>query len=79
MMWCNSLSLADFGGHSLGSLLSHGRWQRADPDGDRLWNCPSLGSSPQPPGSQSPGEFGSAPQTVLLQKMFAFKPLKLNF
>lgn len=85
-LWQSCFLLADFGGHSLGSLLSHGRWQRADPDGDRLWNCPSLGSSPQPPGSQSPGEFGSAPQSVLLQKIFAFysslfkkKPLKLNF
>lgn len=58
MLLTELLLPADFGGHSLGSLLPDGRWQRADPDGDRLRDRPAPGASPQPPGGQSPGQFG---------------------
>lgn len=45
----------DLGRHRVGSVLFDGRWERADPNGHRLWHCPSSGTSAQSPGGQSSG------------------------
>ena len=50
-----SLLFPDLGRHSVGSVLSDGRWERADPNGHRLWHRPSSGAFAQSPGSQSSG------------------------
>lgn len=49
------LLLPDLGRHSVGSVLSDGRWERADPNGHRLRHRPSSGASAQSPGGQSSG------------------------
>ena len=42
--------------HSVGSVLSDGWRQRADPDGHWFWSCSISCTSPQPSGGQSSGE-----------------------
>lgn len=51
----SSLLPPDLGRHSVGSVLSDGRWERANPNGHRLRYRPSSGSSAQSPGGQSSG------------------------
>lgn len=50
-----SLLFPDLGRHSVGSVLSDRRRERADPNGHRLWHRPSSGTSAQSPGGQSSG------------------------
>lgn len=47
VLMTNVFFMLDIGRYSLGAFISNGCWQRTDPDGDRLWNSPSFGSSSQ--------------------------------
>lgn len=61
------LVFSDPSRHSVGSVLSDGRGQRADPNGDWFWSRSISCASPQPPGGQSSGE-----TFVLLMETISF-------
>lgn len=67
--------------HSVGTVLSDGRGQRADPDGHWFWSCSISCASPQPPGGQSSGEtlfYRFSSPLTFIHSMSPFQSFLLN-